>query len=186
MIPCGDFPQTLKAMQICLTVDAEPDCPPYLNTFRGIEEGLPALLALLDGENIRATFFVTGQVARQYPARVEQIVSREHELGSRGDTHTDFTALSPEQADAEIERSATTLRQFAPVTAFRAPYLKFPAAYLRLLEAHGFLVDSSQARYKLSRPQRPDLIRTRLIRRPVSATSSVLRLPDFIPGNSLT
>jgi len=45
----------------------EPDCPPYLNTFRGVTEGARLLLGLLEEENVKATFFVTGQIAKDYP-----------------------------------------------------------------------------------------------------------------------
>jgi hypothetical protein len=38
----------------------------------------------------------------------------------------------------EIEQSSRVLRDFAPVTSFRAPYLRFPDAYVPLLEQSGF------------------------------------------------
>ena len=160
---------------ICITVDMEPDCPPYLNTFRGIEEGATSLIGLLDTEQIKATFFTTGRVARKYPKVVEIIVSHGHELGCHGDSHRIFTEMDEIEARLEIQQSSYTLRQFAPVTAFRAPNLKFPDKYLKILETAGYLIDSSQARYK------PDCYRktgaTSLKRIPVSTTSSVLRLP---------
>ena len=69
------------------------------------------------------------------------------------------------------------LRTFAPVTSFRAPYLRFPDRYVPLLEEAGFTLDSSLAKYKRSyrAPRRP----TTLARIPASMTSSVLRLPAF-------
>ena len=33
-------------MRAALTVDVEPDCPPYLTSFLGIDEGLPRLLTV--------------------------------------------------------------------------------------------------------------------------------------------
>ena len=33
--------------RVSFTVDLEPDCPPYLWTWRGVEEGMPRLLAML-------------------------------------------------------------------------------------------------------------------------------------------
>ena len=32
--------------RVCLTVDLEGDCPPYLHTWRGIDLGAPRLLDL--------------------------------------------------------------------------------------------------------------------------------------------
>jgi len=35
------------------TCDLEPDCPPFLHGFRGIETGLPKLLSLLGERSVR-------------------------------------------------------------------------------------------------------------------------------------
>jgi peptidoglycan-N-acetylglucosamine deacetylase len=165
-------------LRVCFTIDMEPDCMPYLDSFRGMEEGVDPLLKVLQEENVPATFFTTGQVAGMYPEKVEKLVSLGHELGSHGFAHDDFTTLDEKSAHDDIQKSVATLRKFSSVTSFRAPYLKFPNAYLRLLQNEGFLLDSSQAKYKLSYYQKtpPSPIR----RIPVSMTSSHLRLPEWI------
>ena len=61
-------------LEVCFTVDIEPDCMPYMDTFRGMEEGIEPLLQVLQEENVPATFFTTGQVAEMYPEKVEKIV----------------------------------------------------------------------------------------------------------------
>src|SRR5678815_471756 len=78
----------------------------------------------------------------------------------------------------EIEQSVRVLRTFAPVSSFRAPYLRFPDAYVPLLERAGFALDSSLAKYK--RSYRASRRPTTLARIPASMTSSVLRLPAFV------
>jgi peptidoglycan-N-acetylglucosamine deacetylase len=163
---------------VAFTVDLEPDCPPFLQGFRGVEHGLPALLDLLEELSVPATFFTTGDVAERYPRAVERVVAEGHELACHGMTHTAFTLLDRETARHEIARSAEILRRFSEVTSFRAPYLKFPDAFVDLLEASGFVLDSSQARYKAAyyRRGRPARIR----RVPASVTSSVLRLPRTV------
>src|SRR5918999_6156424 len=133
-------------LTVCFTVDVEPDCPPYLTGFRGVEEGMPRLLAMLAEERVAATFFTTGEVARRYPDVVSAIVARGHELACHGMTHRAFTSMTHEEARGEIEESARILRRHAPVTSFRAPYLRFPSPYLDLLESNGFALDSSQAK----------------------------------------
>lgn len=169
---------TKAAPTVCITVDMEPDCPPYLWTWRGITEGAPRLLELFAAEGVPATCFTTGQVAERFPEVVAGLVDSGHELACHGVTHTAFPDLDEAQAKWEIESSAETLRRFAPVTSFRAPYLRFPDAYLRLLEQAGFLLDSSQAKYKRSYYGRAAA--TSLARIPASMTSSVLRLPPAI------
>jgi peptidoglycan/xylan/chitin deacetylase (PgdA/CDA1 family) len=165
--------------RVALTVDFEPDCPPYLDsTFRGIEHGAPRLLELFAAMDVRATYFTTGAVAERYPAAVAALLANGHELGCHGVTHRAFDRLDEADARWEIGHSAELLRSFAPVTSFRAPYLRFPEAYVALLEEHDFTLDSSLAKYKRSyrAPRRP----TSLTRIPASMTSSVLRLPAFV------
>jgi len=165
-------------MDVCFTVDYEPDCPPYMtDTFRGVEEATTPLLAMLREEGVPATFFSTGVVAERYPAAIDAIVHDGHELGCHGHTHRKFPDLPPGEAREEIETSAAVLRRHAPVTSFRAPNLVFPDAYLRFLADAGFTLDSSQARYKATWWRRDRHATPPLRRIPASATSSVLRLP---------
>lgn len=163
---------------VCFTVDAEPDCPPFLWTWRGIEEGMERLFSLLDDEGVRGTFFTTGQTAEHYPDVVRRIVADGHELGNHGYSHVPFTWMSPDHAENEIVRTNAILRPFGPVSSFRAPYLSFPEAYVPILARNGLTLDSSRGRYKRKQPA------ARLpggpARLEASVTSSVLRLPELI------
>ena len=165
--------------RVSISVDFEPDCPPYLSsTFRGIERGAPALLDLFGALGVSATYFTTGQVAERFPGAVRALADAGHELACHGVTHTAFDTLDERTARWEITESAERLRDVAAVTSFRAPYLRFPERYLGLLEAAGFEVDSSLAKYKRSyyAPRQA----TTLTRIPASMTSSVYRLPRII------
>jgi peptidoglycan-N-acetylglucosamine deacetylase len=163
------------------TCDLEPDCPPYLRGFRGVEEGLPKLLALLERCGIRATFFTTGEVAQKYPEAIRALMAGGHELACHGMSHRAFTSMSRSEARAEIVESTAILRAFSPVTSFRAPYLKFPDAYLDLLEDSEYLVDSSQAKYKKAYyDSRRSGVHSSLRRIPASLTSSALRIPKLL------
>jgi peptidoglycan/xylan/chitin deacetylase (PgdA/CDA1 family) len=117
-------------------------------------------------------------VAERYPDAVRALVADGHELGCHGVTHTAFDAMDEATARWEIARSAEILRELAPVTSFRAPYLRFPERFVPLLERSEFTLDSSLAKYKRSyhAPRAP----TTLARVPASMTSSVLRLPSFV------
>jgi peptidoglycan/xylan/chitin deacetylase (PgdA/CDA1 family) len=169
------------AFDASFTCDLEPDCPPYLKGFRGVEEGLPKLLTLLETLDVTATFFTTGEVAEKYPSAVRAVLAGGHELGCHGMSHTAFTSMSRDDARAEINESAAILRTFAGVTSFRAPYLRFPDAYLDLLEEAGFSVDSSQAKYKKAYyDSRRAGVSTSLRRIPASLTSSALRIPRLL------
>jgi peptidoglycan-N-acetylglucosamine deacetylase len=167
-------------LEVSLGIDVEPDCPPYLATqYRGVSEGLPKVLDALDDAGIPTTCFCTGQVAERFPARIEDLLRRGHELAAHGHTHRPFDMLSVDEARGELQESTQVLRTFgAPVTSFRAPNLRFPDSYLGLLEEFGFHVDSSQAKYK--RAYYRPATATALTRVPASTTSSVLRLPRLI------
>jgi peptidoglycan/xylan/chitin deacetylase (PgdA/CDA1 family) len=167
-------------LDVSFGIDVEPDCPPYLATqYRGVVDGLPRILDLLDANGVVSTCFCTGQVAERYPHRVSDLLSRGHELGSHGHAHRPFDTLSQGEARQDIAASTDVLRSFGvPVTSFRAPNLRFPDRYLSVLEDMSFTVDSSQAKYKRAyyAPPTP----TPLTRIPVSTTSSVLRLPRWM------
>ena len=178
-VPLSSSPRPPAPLRVALTVDFEPDCPPYLSTtFRGVEQGAPRLLELFADTGVRATYFTTSEVAERYPSAVRALLAEGHELGCHGVTHTAFDRMDEAGARWEIEHSSRVLRGFAPVTSFRAPYLRFPDAYVPFLEQAGFALDSSLAKYKRSyrAPRRP----TTLSRIPASMTSSVLRLPAFV------
>jgi len=164
---------------LCLTVDLEPDCPPYLSGWTGVELGMPEVLNLFARNDVLATVFATGESAERYPDLIRRIVDAGHELGCHGHSHRSFSELGPDEAERDITRSAELLRGFAPVTSFRAPYLDFPERYVPLLETHGFTIDASRGRYKPAYWFRKQAVST--VRRiSASTTSSVLRTPPAL------
>lgn len=165
-------------MRTFFTVDIEQDCPPFRSTFGGIEQGLPKLSAILKQKKIVATFFVTGDIARRYPATIREIANAGHEIGCHGDTHARFDQINYKQAQTEIRQATETLRTIYPVVSFRAPNLQMPEQYLEILSEYGYQIDSSGARHK--RPWLKPQYTCGIVRIPVSTTSLVLRLsPPF-------
>ena len=165
-------------MTVYLTADMEQDCPPYLNTWRGMEEGAPSLLELVAEEQVPTTFFATGQAARRYPDLTARMASNGHELGCHGDTHRSFAELTPAEGEREIQDASRSLRAFGDVVSFRAPYLRLPSAMLRTLSAEGYRLDSSQGRHKaLGIRIHSD---NGILRVPASITSSTLRWPAWL------
>lgn len=153
----------------------ETDCPPFLSSCRGITEGLPRLLNLFQEEGIAATFFTTGEIARNWPDAIERIVGAGHELACHGDTHRSFNTMSSNEARRELEDATRSLSEFSTPVSFRAPFLEFPDRHLPLLTEFGYTLDSSVARYKYPFRVRRNMEGLRRV--PVSVTSSLLRLP---------
>ena len=169
-----------------LSIDVEQDCPPFLHTMRGVEEGLPKLLRLFREERIAATFFITGQIAERYPPLVRQILEQGHELGCHGHAHRRFDQMSPKEAKAELTTAKQILEDFCcPIVCFRAPNLALPENYLGIIEEQGFSIDSSQATYKPPFPKTWSQV-GRLWRIPATATSSIFRLPLAIAWSILS
>jgi peptidoglycan/xylan/chitin deacetylase (PgdA/CDA1 family) len=162
-------------VKVYFGVDVEEDCPPYLNTWRGINEGLPRLLGVVAAEDVRATLFTTGEVARRYPDVIRAAVADGHELACHSNRHGDYRLMTRTEADADIGAASAALRELAPVVSFRAPYLQFPPSFVDLLGRHGYCVDSSEGRHK-----RLGLTVRReggVLRVPASVTSLTLRWP---------
>src|SRR4051812_35969230 len=95
-----------SSFDAAFTVDLEPDCPPFLHGFRGVEQGLPRLFDVLQRQSVKATFFTTGEVARRYPDAVRSVIDAGHELACHGMTHTSFAKMNRDAARREIDESA--------------------------------------------------------------------------------
>jgi hypothetical protein len=103
------------------------------------------LLALFQRHDCRATFFVLGEMAQWYPDLVREIADRGHEIACHGMHHVDMTVLGPEQFATQLRQAREVLAAatgHVPV-GYRAPNLVFEPWATRILEAEGFLYDSS-------------------------------------------
>jgi peptidoglycan/xylan/chitin deacetylase (PgdA/CDA1 family) len=76
-------------------------------SFRGIEnmDKLKDLLAFLDENYIKATFFVTGNEVIDYPDQVNLILKHGHHLGNGGLTGKDLTVMNFTEVSFEIYKS---------------------------------------------------------------------------------
>lgn len=81
--------------------------------FRGIsdEDQLEIALTFLKEQDYRATFFVTGDEVIRYPERIEEIVSKGHEIGNGGMTGKDITEMNSQEAYFEIMKCDELLKE---------------------------------------------------------------------------
>lgn len=106
------------------------------------------LLALFARENVRATFFTLGWVARRHPALVRRIVAAGHELGCHGDAHRMITQMSPADFRDDVTTAKKTLEDLAGVAVegYRAPtfsVVRETRWALDVLRDAGFRYDAS-------------------------------------------
>src|SRR5919202_4001660 len=68
------------------------------------------LLDMLDEVDVRATFFVLGNVAETYPELVREVVHRGHEIESHTYSHELIFRMKPAAFKADMERSLGQLQ----------------------------------------------------------------------------
>ncbi len=69
------------------------------------EQNTLKTLDLLDESKTKATFFVLGWIAEQNPRLVREIVSRGHEIASRGFYHRSLRHLTPEEFREDLRKT---------------------------------------------------------------------------------
>ena len=80
-----------------------------------------ALLAGLAVRQARATFFLCGYRAEQYPELTEQIWREGHEIGIHGYSHKNMVPMSRRDIAAEISSTRALLPEKCPVRLLRPP-----------------------------------------------------------------
>ncbi len=70
----------------------------------------PALLDMLKQRGIKATFFVVGQNAAEYPDILKRAVAEGHEIGNHSWSHLQLNRLSESGLAAQIEKTNAAIR----------------------------------------------------------------------------
>ena len=113
-----------------------------------VEASVDVLLALLDHNRARGTFFTLGEIAATHPSLVRTIADAGHEIACHGDRHECIYRLTPAEFRADIRRAKMRLEDLVgvPVIGYRAPNFSIGPdqswAYPILME-EGFRYDSS-------------------------------------------
>jgi polysaccharide deacetylase family protein (PEP-CTERM system associated) len=142
-------------MTNALTVDLEDwyhgiELPP--ERWREFEDRLVRpcnlLLGILHELDVRATFFVLGDVAERHPDLVRKVASAGHEIGSHGCAHRFVYDQEENEFRADVQRSIALLEECGcdDVIGYRAPYFSITRRSLwalRVLAELGMRYDSS-------------------------------------------
>ena len=113
-----------------------------------VEASTERVLALLAAQDVKATFFIVGEVAAAHPSTVRAIAREQHEIACHGYHHTLVSEQSHAEFRAGIRRAKAVLEDIAgePVLGYRAPNFSIGPrqtwAYATLAE-EGFRYDSS-------------------------------------------
>ena len=113
-----------------------------------VEASTGRVLALLAAHDVKATFFILGQVAAEHPTLVQKIAGEGHEVACHGDAHEPVSHQTPAEFRADVRRAKAVLEDIVgeDVVGYRAPNFSIGRAqawaYDILLE-EGFRYDSS-------------------------------------------
>jgi peptidoglycan/xylan/chitin deacetylase (PgdA/CDA1 family) len=119
----------LMKKEIALTFDAGSD-------IAGIQ-----ILDVLKKYNVKATFFLTGKWAEEFPSYAKRIADEGHEIGNHSYSHPDPVKISAETLKQEIskaEQAIKTASGKSPRPYFRFPYGSYNAAALKTVGESGY------------------------------------------------
>jgi polysaccharide deacetylase family protein (PEP-CTERM system associated) len=141
-----------------LTVDLEDWYQGLTSTSRQVErwpsyedrvvESTQHLLGILTQAGVKATFFVLGYVADQFPNLVCEVADAGHEIGLHGYHHQQVSRLTRDQFCADLARGRAAVEKAAgkQIIGYRAPMFSINRATvwaLEVLSNMGFRYDSS-------------------------------------------
>lgn len=110
----------------------------------------PRLLELLGKRKVRATFFMLGCRASEYPEIVDSVWAAGHEVGFHAYDHLNAWKAAPWRVYQDIAKGCIAGRAFNPIKIFRPPYGKLTLfslvqLYLSGLRIGWWTVDSSDS-----------------------------------------
>lgn len=126
---------------MALTVDVEQ---PYTK----VEYGTHAILNMFDQYEVRATFFIVGDIAEKFPTLVSEIADRGHEIGFHGAKHIPISKISYRDFKQQLQLGKQKLEDITSqqVYGYRAPYFSLQRKTLWAFDAlvsTNFTYDSS-------------------------------------------
>jgi peptidoglycan/xylan/chitin deacetylase (PgdA/CDA1 family) len=183
----GDFfKREPSPIYILFTVDTEPDLPPILSTYEGMEEGIPFLSDLFSTYEVHGTFFVLGETAVDYPQLITHL-AQDHEIGCHGMHHISLKDLSPQEKELQVEEATEILQNLAgTITSFRSPGHSCDTSLVHILQRQGYTIEASACK-EHSYPYNPSLQdwlqegTCNLLRVPVSHTPAYFYAPLIFP-----
>ncbi|MFR8547248.1 MAG: polysaccharide deacetylase family protein [Lachnospiraceae bacterium] len=100
-----------------------------------------AILDILEQHDVKATFFVTGKWAQQYPEDVRRIAAAGHDLGNHSQSHRDMTFMEKREIQQEIQTVHEAVHRMTGVEmkVFRAPYGAYSDRLLQVIGQSGYL-----------------------------------------------
>ena len=144
---------------VVLGFDMETDVGSWTPYYEGLEKGTPIILKILAKHNAQATFFFTGESAKNFPGIVKKVSSEGHEIGNHSLYHETvgepifeipgLKPLLPEEVPLRLKLSHEAITKVLgkPLLSFRAPRLFGSTAMINALDKLGYKADASYPLY---------------------------------------
>ena len=127
-----------------MTVDLEFDWETKSKESVGF---IPKILDFFDDHDVKATFFVLGELAEKEEDIINEI-AKKHEVASHSYNHIYFNKLSQKETEDQIGKSKELFKRYGvDVKGFRAPFFVLNKFLGNALKKHSFVYDSSIASY---------------------------------------
>lgn len=103
-------------------------------------EHVPQMLDIFENAEIKITFFIGGEWAKDNPELLKEMSNRGHELGNHGYYHKHHNQLSLDQNRQEISQTEDVLREITGIKTrlFAPPYGEFNDTTLEAAESLGY------------------------------------------------
>jgi peptidoglycan/xylan/chitin deacetylase (PgdA/CDA1 family) len=127
-----------------MTIDVDPSLRSIPNFIT--EDGLDAILSLLDRYAVKATFFIPSLVAGKFPVITREIVKQGHEVACHGLKHDPWeTTLNANKQVQMIKTATETIQSIIGLrpVGFRAPLFRGNKNCWIALQKNGYVYDSS-------------------------------------------
>lgn len=88
-----------------------------------LPEVMEQFLSFLNEQKIKITFFVVGEVAKEFPSMIKEIISCGHEIGCHSYSHSQLDSLTPEKFREDVVKNVEVLKELGAeeIAGFRAP-----------------------------------------------------------------
>jgi peptidoglycan/xylan/chitin deacetylase (PgdA/CDA1 family) len=123
LVPTAELPRSLQAHLITRTPTARPVVALTFDGGSGAQ-GARSIVATLESQQVRATFFLTGAFIRAHGPLTRRIARDGFVIGNHTDTHPHLNALSDDAVQRQIRRGARALEAATGLAA--KPWLRFP------------------------------------------------------------
>lgn len=135
------LPSPLMVLSPIYQGPEEPQVAITINVDWGAEY-IPSMMEILEDQEVKATFFVTGTFVEKHPHLIKKMVEEGHELGNHGYSHLHPNTLTREEIISLIKDNDDLLLKEAGVKGkfFAPPYGEYNDLLLEVADELGYQV----------------------------------------------